>query len=118
MDKKVLLIGDTIEVQELAAALRAQAQVNVVPSVKTALTTAQQLLPDAIAFVVPVYWENLLPFLEAIRADARLERKPIVYIGTVLEGTDQIMLARKGVHVVTLGPVPMNEVARYILDLA
>lgn len=116
--KKLLLIGDTAKVKEFAAVLSTSAYVTVVPDIKSGLATARQLIPDAIVFIVPVYWENLLPFIEEIRKEPTLKLKPIIYAGDFIEGTDQIMLKREGVHTITLGPVPTQEIARFILSLA
>lgn len=76
---------------------------------------AKKTLPDAIMFALPVYWSSVTDFLESIRGYEILERIPVIYLGNVLEGQDQIILKRYGVHTMTLGPVPKEEVVRYIL---
>lgn len=114
----MLLIGDTVKVREFEAALASEAAVTVVPTIAGALLTGPRLVPDAFVFIVPVYWENLLPFIETIKKDKNLRSKPIIYVGDFIEGVDQTMLKQHGVHTITLGPVPTQEIARYILSLA
>jgi hypothetical protein len=118
MAKKILLIGDTPKVKEFAAVLQNSASVMLAENLKTGLLTAKAMIPDAIVFIVPVYWENLLPFIEEVKKEASLRLKPIIYVGDFIEATDQTVLKRAGVHTITLGPVPTQEVARFILSLA
>lgn len=115
--KKLLLIGDTGKVKELGGLLQSAASVTIVPNAKMGLISAKADPPDAIVFIIPVYWENLLPFVEAVRQSPALKFKPIIYVGDFIEGVDQTMLKQHGVHTITLGPVPTPEIVRYILSL-
>lgn len=117
MAKRLLLIGDNIKVKEFASVLQSSANVALASDVKTGLAIAREIVPDGIVFIVPVYWENILPFLEEIKKDDLLKNKPIVYVGDFIEASDQTILKGKGVHTITLGPVPIQEIGRYILSL-
>jgi hypothetical protein len=118
MAKKLLLIGDNMKVKEFASVLQSSANIAIDNDVKTGLIMAREIIPDGIIFIVPVYWENILPFLEEIKKDDLLKLKPIIYVGDFIEASDQTILKGKGVHTITLGPVPAQEIARYILSLA
>jgi len=118
--KTLLLVGDTNRVKEFAGAFA-----NAGTATETtgdnagalAYLKSADVLPDAVVFIVPVYWESVGGFVEAVRADPKLEKLPLVYLGDFIEANDQLFLKRLGVFTLTLGPVPTEEAVRYILKI-
>ena len=118
--KTLLLVGDNHRVREFAGAFGAAgAATETAPDNTAALAYLKSAttLPDAIVFIVPVYWESVGDFVSAVRADQALEKLPIVYLGDFIEANDQLFLKRLGVYTLTLGPVPTEEAVRYVLKL-
>lgn len=118
--KTLLLVGDNSRMREFAIAFAAagtatesaESDAAALAYLKSATT-----LPDAVVFIVPVYWESVGGFVTEIRKDPALEKLPIVYLGDFIESNDQLFLKRAGVFTLTLGPVPTEEAVRYILKL-
>ena len=114
------MVGDTNRVKEFAAAFGATGTATENAESDTAALAylkSAAVLPEAVVFIVPVYWESVGGFVEAVRADPALKKLPIVYLGDFIEANDQIFLKRLGVFTLTLGPVPTEEAVRYILKL-
>lgn len=118
--KTLLLVGDTNRVKEFAAAFsRAGTTTESAEGNDAALAYLKKatVLPDAIVFIVPVYWESVGGFVEAVRGDPKLAKLPMIYLGDFIESNDQLFLKRLGVYTLTLGPVPTEEAVRYIIKL-
>lgn len=118
--KTLLLVGDRARVKEFAGEFAAAGTATETASDNhTALAYLQsaEILPDAVVFIVPVYWESVGEFVKAMRATPALAAVPIVYLGDFIEANDQLFLKRAGVHTLTLGPVPPSEVVRYVLRI-
>ncbi|MDO8407857.1 MAG: hypothetical protein Q7S95_01295 [bacterium] len=118
--KTLLLVGDNARLKEFAAAFAATGTATESATdnhAALAYLKSAQILPDGVAFIVPVYWESVGDFVKAVRSDPVLEGLPIVYLGDFIEAADQVMLKRAGVHTLTLGPVPTSEAVRYILKI-
>lgn len=83
-----------------------------------ALEIARRARVQGIIFVIPVYWEPITRFVEQVRELKGYSEMdvPMFYLGKLIEGEDQRILQRYGVHSVTLGPVPDSELARYITN--
>ena len=116
-NKKILAVGKGTDLYEFIKAFKA-AGIEVVREerISTALTTAKEFKPDTILFVLPRYWTEITGFVEKIRDMEGFERTPIIYIGAMIEGTDQQVLKERGVVTMTLGPVPVKEMARHVID--
>lgn len=114
--KKVLLVGDSVKVKEFEQVLsKSGALISLAPNAKKAMILARQERPDGIVFVIPTYWESVEDFLKELREDETFAKTPIIYLGDLIEASDQLVLKRQGVYTMTLGPVPTEEVARFIL---
>ena len=114
--KKILLVGDSVKVREFERVLsKSGVLILTVPNAKRALDVARKEKPDGIVFIVPTYWESVEEFIKELRQDKELAHTPIIYLGDLIEASEQLVLKRQGVHTMTLGPVPTEEVARFIL---
>jgi len=71
-------------------------------------------MPDAVIFILPNYWEDVTTFLKTIRGMKGGGDVQLIYIGDVIEGSEHTILQEQGVDTLTLGPVPHDELARYI----
>lgn len=116
---KVMIIGDSTNIKTFAPLFQMEGvEVVSTESINAALEKAKETRPKAIVFVVPVYWASITHFVEEIRKLKGFDEidVPIFYLGSVIEGEDQKILQRYGVKVLTFGPVPKDEVVRYILN--
>ena len=115
---QVLIVGDTADVMRFKFLLEEEG-VGIWSADKfhKALEIALQDHPDAIMFVLPRYWEDVTEFIKKIRSHTELAETIIFYLGSLIEGEDQILLHRWGVKTLTLGPVPDTEVVRYVMRL-
>lgn len=86
-------------------------------SFKEGLEKAKEWLPGAIVFLVPVYWESIVDFVKEIRAIPEMEKSGILYIGKLIEGAELTFLQHHGVKTMALGPVPTEEIARFISEM-
>lgn len=94
------------------------AEVVLVEKYNDAAGEAKRIRPDAIVFVVPVYWESVIDFVKEIRKDMLLAHTPMLYIGNLIEGADMSTLQAYNVKTMALGPVPTEEMVRFILHIA
>ena len=118
LQKHILLVGDTHILEPFLGPLRAEGiAITVIPQVRSVLEKTKLLHPTAIVFVLPRYWDDITVFVDEIRKDAEFEQTPILYVGSLIEGEDQHILQQKGVKTLTLGPLPPQEVVRYLLDM-
>ena len=88
-----------------------------VAEVHLALAAAEKEHPDAIVFMLPRYWNDVTQFVQDLRKIQEFEDIPVLYVGSLIEGEDQRVLHQYGVKTLTLGPLPPEEVARYIHDM-
>lgn len=86
-------------------------------SFKEALQHAKETNPGAIVFLVPVYWESIVGFVKEIRDIPAMEKTGILYIGKLIEGAELTFLQQHGVKTMALGPVPIEEIARFISEM-
>jgi len=115
--KKILAVGKGADLSEFIVAFKkAGIEVTKEENIKTALIVAKEVKPDAILFVLPQYWTEITGFVEKIREIKGFERTPIIYVGSMIEGNDQQILKERGVHTLTMGPVPVKEMARYVIE--
>lgn len=78
---------------------------------------AVEWLPGVIVFLVPVYWESIVDFVKEVRAIPEMKRAGIIYIGKLIEGAELTLLQHYDVKTMALGPVPQEEMARFIFDM-
>ncbi|MBI4114384.1 MAG: hypothetical protein HY445_00905 [Candidatus Niyogibacteria bacterium] len=113
----LLIIGDSQNIKRFAPHFQSEGfKLLVVEKISEALFAAQQNRLHGIVFIVPVYWQPITHFVEEVRklkGYAHFE-VPIFYLGKLIEGEDQKILQKHGVKVLTLGPVPDSEIARYV----
>ncbi|PJE64645.1 MAG: hypothetical protein COU90_02275 [Candidatus Ryanbacteria bacterium CG10_big_fil_rev_8_21_14_0_10_43_42] len=115
--KHILLVGDAnsrkpfLKLFEKAGILITEGE-----NMKIAFEKALALKLDGILFVTPRYWDDVTRFVDDIRTHPGFENMPIIYIGALIEGEDMRILQMKGVHTLTLGPVPHEEMVRYVVD--
>lgn len=115
--RKVLLIGNSNQLKPFISIIRGQGiEVATIESITEALEVAKKTHPNAIVFIVPVYWEPITHFVEEIRKVEGFSETPIIYMGSIIEGEDQRILQKYDVKVLTLGPVANEEVARFIAE--
>lgn len=86
-------------------------------SFKEGLQASKEMLPGAIVFLVPVYWESILDFVKEIRSIPEMEQTGILYIGKLIEGAELTFLQQHGVKTMALGPVPIEEIARFVTEM-
>lgn len=84
---------------------------------KEAKEKATTWLPGVIVFLVPVYWESIVDFVKEVRAIPELKKTGIIYIGKLIEGAELVVLQHYDVKTMALGPVPQEEMARFVFDL-
>lgn len=115
--KKILAVGKGTDLRGFVEAFE-NAGIDVVAkdNFRTALSVAQEVNPDAVLFVLPRYWSKITEFVEEFRKIEEFEKTPIVYVGSMIQGVDQQILKEKGVHTLTMGPVPVKEMARYVME--
>ncbi|MEY2640891.1 MAG: hypothetical protein RL150_284 [Candidatus Parcubacteria bacterium] len=73
--------------------------------------------PGVIVFLVPVYWESIVDFVKEVRAVPEMKKSGIIYIGKLIEGAELTLLQHYDVKTMALGPVPQEEIARFIVDM-
>ena len=118
MSKQVLIVGASREVRPFQNLLQKEGLgVSVIENLNLAFEEAKKMHPQAILFILPVYWEPITDFVKKIKAEEGFSEVPIIYLGSLIEGEDQIILQQHGVITLTLGPVPTEEIVRYIVNL-
>lgn len=116
--KRILIYGDDHRAREMQGHLaQVGAQTEIVFGVEKTLSELERVMPDALVFVVQVYQENILDLVKKVHEIPGLEQMPILYMGDFIESKNQLYLQAIGVKTLTLGPVPAEEGARYILSL-
>lgn len=116
--KKLVLISKLTEAKPFLSIFEKQnIQVFQTESFKEGLENAKAELPGAIVFLVPVYWESIVDFVRQIREIPEMEKAGILYIGKLIEGAELTFLQQHGVKTMALGPVPLEEVARFISEM-
>jgi two-component SAPR family response regulator len=117
MAKRIIIYGDDHRARELQYGLSLlEAETEVVNGAEKALAELERVQPDALVFVLKVYWEGALDLVKKIKEIKGLEHMQIFYIGDFIESKNQLFLQEKGVKTITMGPVPPEESARYILN--
>jgi hypothetical protein len=113
--KNMLLISKLTDAKPFLSIFEKQnIKVYQTESFKEGLEYAKQTNPGAIVFLVPVYWESIVGFVKDIREVPEMEKTGILYIGKLIEGAELTFLQHHGVKTMALGPVPIEEVARFI----
>lgn len=116
--KKMVLVSKLIDAKAFLPIFENQGiEVYQTESFKEALQVSKELLPGAIVFLVPVYWESIVDFVREVRAIPEMEKTGILYIGKLIEGAELTFLQQHGVKTMALGPVPIEEIARFITDM-
>ncbi|TSC77485.1 MAG: hypothetical protein G01um101429_1033 [Parcubacteria group bacterium Gr01-1014_29] len=114
----IILVGDPHVLDEFSLSLRrAGVAVTSVEKVSAVMAAAEKIKPDAIVCILPRYWDDITVFVDEFRKKPGFEDTPILYVGSLVEGEDQRILQQKGVKTLTLGPLPPQEVVRYILNM-
>lgn len=115
-ERKLLMVSNIANSKQFVPLLEKEGiSVTVIENFADALRWAKEAHPGMIVFILPVYWENITKFVEEIRAVEGFSETPIVYIGNLIEGEDQRILKRHNVKTLALGPVPIEEMVRFIL---
>lgn len=111
-----MLIGNYHELAAIADLLRKESfLVDIVERFDEALIAARKNPPKAVIFVLPTYWQSVTDFVEKIGKE--LPHTEFIYVGSLVEGADQAVLQAHNVKTFTLGPVPKEELARFITKL-
>jgi CheY-like chemotaxis protein len=115
--KHILLVGDSNSRKPfLVLFKKAGITITEGENIPIAMEKALAIKPDGILFVTPRYWDDVTRFVDEIRTHPGFEQLPIIYIGALIEGEDMRILQMRGVHTLTLGPVPHEEMVRYVVD--
>jgi hypothetical protein len=116
--KKMVLVSKLIDAKDFLPIFEKQGiEVFQTESFKEALQVSKEWMPGAIVFLVPVYWESIVDFVRQVRAIPEMEKTGILYIGKLIEGAELTFLQQHGVKTMALGPVPIEEIARFITDM-
>ncbi|MEK7063357.1 MAG: hypothetical protein AAB955_01540 [Patescibacteria group bacterium] len=116
MAKRLLIYGNDHRAREVQGALaQSGAATELVYGVSETLSELERTLPDGLIFVLQVYWDGALDLVKRIKAMTGFERMPIFYVGDFIESKNQIFLKELGVKTLTMGPVPPQEISRYIM---
>lgn len=116
--KQLLLISKSTDAKSFLPIFQKE-NINVIQteSFKEGLEYAKMAIPGAIVFLVPVYWESIVDFVREVRAIPEMEKTGILYIGKLIEGAELTFLQQHGVKTMALGPVPIEEIARFISEM-
>ncbi len=116
--KKMVLVSKLMDAKPFLPIFESQGiEVFQTESFREALQVSKDWLPGAIVFLVPVYWESIVEFVRDIRAIPEMENTGILYIGKLIEGAELTFLQQHGVKTMALGPVPIEEIARFVTDM-
>ena len=114
--KKLLIVSKLVDAKNFIPIFQSQgAEVAQTEDFKEALEIAQEWKPGVIVFLVPVYWESILDFVKEVRATEGMENAGLIYIGKLIEGAELRLLQNMNVKTMALGPVPEEEMARFIM---
>jgi len=117
--EKILIVGNPIGARTLKNVLEREGLlVSVVENYDEAFEQAKIDMPRVILFYVPRYWERVEDFVTEAHKVSDLENTEMVYIGDRIEGEEMQILQTYGVKTLTLGPVPPEEMAQFIVKLA
>ena len=117
-NKKLLLVSKRSDASAFLPIFDKQGlDVFMTENFKEAKEKALNWLPGVIVFLVPVYWESIVDFVKDVRAVPELKKTGIIYIGKLIEGAELVVLQQYDVKTMALGPVPQEEMARFIFDL-
>ena len=116
--KKMVLVSKLTDAKPFLSIFEKQGiEVFQTESFKEALQVSKEWQPGAIVFLVPVYWESIVGFVKEIRDIPEMEKTGILYIGKLIEGAELTFLQQHGVKTMALGPVPVEEIARFISEM-
>jgi len=116
--EKALIVGNPIGSRTLKKVLEHEGiVVSVIENFQEALEQTKVEMPRVILFYVPKYWERVEDFVTEVRKIPELENLKMVYIGDRIEGEEMRILQAYGVKTLTLGPVPPEEMAQFIVKL-
>ena len=116
--KKMLIISKITDAKDFMEIFEKQGvDIKQTEDGREALKIALSWNPGVILFITPVYWESILEFVEKIRAVPEMERTGIMYIGRMIEGAELRLLQQYDVNTMALGPVPKEEMARFIYGM-
>jgi len=117
-NKRLLLISKRSDASTFLPIFEKQGlEVFITESFKEAKEKAIEWTPGVIVFLVPVYWESIVDFVKEVREIPEMKRAGIVYIGKLIEGAELTLLQHYDVKTMALGPVPQEEMARFIFEL-
>lgn len=117
MKKKLLFVAKITDTKTFTPIFERQGvEVHQIEDFKEALQHALEWKPGLIVFLVPVYWESIIDFIKSVREDPEMERAGIIYIGRMIEGAELKLLKEYGVKTMAMGPVPEEEMARFMYD--
>ncbi len=117
-EKTMVLVSKLTDAKEFLPIFEKQnIKVFQTESFKEALQISKDINPGAIVFLVPVYWESIVDFVKEIRDIPEMEKTGILYIGKLIEGAELTFLQQHGVKTMALGPVPIEEIARFITGM-
>jgi DNA-binding response OmpR family regulator len=117
-NKRMLLVAKRVDAKPFMPIFEQQGiEVFQTESFQEAEQVALAWKPGAIVFLVPVYWESILDFVKKIRADEEMKKTGILYIGKLIEGAELTLLQKYDVKTMALGPVPIEEMARFIYEM-
>lgn len=118
MKKKLLLVSKLVDAKPFLPLFERQGlTVHQFESFKDALKDAKEWKPGVIVFLVPVYWESIVDFVKEVREIEEMKKTEILYIGKLIEGAELTYLRKYEVKTMALGPVPTEEISRFIYNL-
>ncbi|MCB9805763.1 hypothetical protein H6775_01220 [Candidatus Nomurabacteria bacterium] len=113
--KRLLMIAKKKDAEPFMYLLNARGvAVQLVEDFSDAFAVAQKWQPQVMVFLLPVYWESIVDLVEKVKSDIDLMDMQILYIGKLIEGGDLSVLQQYGVKTMALGPVPPQEMARFM----
>ena len=116
--KHILIVGGSELVGQFVSLLgRYDISAVKVGEVHHAMKALEKEQVDAIVFILPRYWDDVTRFVQELRTKKAYTDTPVLYVGSLVEGEDQRVLHQYGVKTLTLGPLPPEEVVRYIHDM-
>ncbi len=116
LQRRIVLIGNYHDLSDIAVLLRKESfQVDIIERFDVALEDVRKNPPKAIIFVLPTYWLSITDFVQKVGKE--LPHTEFIYVGSLVEGADQAVLQSYNVKTFTLGPVPKEELARFIAKL-
>ena len=120
LNRKILFVSSPTEALPFIKAIKAQGnaeEITTIEDVNKAYDEAVKMDPGIIVFILPVYWQSITKFVQKFRDDPRFAKTELVYIGSLIESVDSKILHDLGVKTLTKGPMPTEEMVRFILKL-